>query len=82
MSGYVGINLRDILCDETLGESVAKSILSSFSCPLNPDVEYLKKTRQSNLQNKAYQAPTSLWHHIRRNIFSLDILLLQIRFFA
>ena len=39
MSGYVGINLKDILSDETLGESVAKDILSSFSCPQNPDVE-------------------------------------------
>ena len=40
MSGYIGINLKDILFDETLGESAAKSILSSFSCPLNPDVEH------------------------------------------
>lgn len=40
MSGYIGINLRDILQDETLGESAAKSILSSFSCPLNSDVEH------------------------------------------
>lgn len=40
MSGYIGINLRDILSDQTLGESAAKSILSSFSCPLNPDVEH------------------------------------------
>lgn len=40
MSGYVRINLRDILNDEVLGESVAKDTLSSFSCPLNPDVEY------------------------------------------
>ena len=43
MSGYIGINLRDILRDEALGESAAKSILSSFSCPLNPDVEYFLK---------------------------------------
>ncbi len=40
MSGYIGINLRDILSDDSLGESAAKSVLSSFSCPLNPDVEY------------------------------------------
>ena len=40
MSGYIGVNLRDILVDETLGESAAKSLLSSFSCPLNPDVEH------------------------------------------
>ncbi|NBH27622.1 N-acetyltransferase [Lachnospiraceae bacterium] len=40
MSGYIGFNLRDILSDETLGENAAKGILSSFSCPLNPDVEH------------------------------------------
>lgn len=40
MSGYIGVNLKDILSDETMGESAAKSILSSFSCPLNPDVEH------------------------------------------
>ncbi|MGN1196894.1 MAG: N-acetyltransferase [Acetatifactor sp.] len=40
MSGYIGINLRDILNDETLGESAAKQVLSRFSCPLNPDVEH------------------------------------------
>lgn len=43
MSGYIGVNLRDILRDELLGESAAKSILSSFSCPLNPDVEHFLK---------------------------------------
>lgn len=43
MSGYIGINLRDILRDETLGENAAKRILSSFSCPLNPDVEHFLK---------------------------------------
>ena len=40
MSGYVGINLRDILSDEKLGEKVTKELLSSFSYPLNLDVEY------------------------------------------
>jgi hypothetical protein len=43
MNGYKGVNLRDILLDDTLGESAAKSLLSSFSCPLNPDVEYFLK---------------------------------------
>lgn len=43
MSGYIGINLRDILRDEQLGENAAKGILSSFSCPLNPDVEHFLK---------------------------------------
>lgn len=43
MSGYIGINLKDIISDESMGESAAKSILSSFSCPLNPDIEYFLK---------------------------------------
>lgn len=43
MSGYVGINLNEILSDESLGEGVAKNVLSSFSCPLNPDVEHFLK---------------------------------------
>lgn len=40
MSGFLGINLRDILSDNKLGESAAKSVLSSFSCPLNSDIEH------------------------------------------
>lgn len=43
MNGYKGVNLRDILLDDTLGESAARSLLSSFSFPLNPDVEYFLK---------------------------------------
>ena len=43
MSGYIGINLRDLIYDPELGEDVAKNVLSSFSCPLNPDVEYFLK---------------------------------------
>ena len=43
MSGYIGINLRDMLLDEMLGEKFAKELLSTFSCPLNPDVEYFFK---------------------------------------
>ncbi len=45
MSGYIGINLRDVLKDKTIGENAVKELLSSFSCPLNPDVEhFLHKT--------------------------------------
>lgn len=43
MSGYLGVNLRDALLDPELGESAVKSLLSSFSCPLNPDVEHFLK---------------------------------------
>lgn len=39
MSGYIGINLLDILNDESMGERVAKNTISHFSCPLNLDVE-------------------------------------------
>lgn len=43
MSGYIGINLRDILRNELLGENAARHILSSFSCPSNPDIEHFLK---------------------------------------
>lgn len=43
MSGYIGINLKEML--EQVGEVETKSILSDFSCPINPDVEnFLKHT--------------------------------------
>ena len=43
MSGYIGVNLKDMLNEDYLGESATKSVLSSFSCPLNPDVEHFLK---------------------------------------
>ncbi len=57
MSGYIGINLRDILNDDSLGESVARNVLSSFSCPLNPDVEYfLRHTAKGGITNHTRSA--------------------------
>lgn len=41
MSGYIGLNLKDML--EQIGENEVKTILSDFSCPLNPDVDYFLK---------------------------------------
>ena len=41
MSGYIGINLKEML--EQVGEIETKKILSDFSCPRNPDVEYFLK---------------------------------------
>lgn len=41
MSGYIGINLRDMI--QEIGESETKLILSDFYCPLNPDVEHFLK---------------------------------------
>ena len=38
MTGYRVVNLGAMI--EELGEDAVKSILSDFSCPLNPDVEY------------------------------------------
>lgn len=38
MTGYRVVNLKILI--EELGEDAAKSILSNFSCPLNPDVEF------------------------------------------
>lgn len=38
MTGYKVVNLAALI--EELGEDAAKRILSTFSCPLNPDVEY------------------------------------------
>ena len=43
MSGYIGVNLKDMINEDYLGESATKSVLSSFSCPLNPDVEHFLK---------------------------------------
>lgn len=43
MSGYIGVNLQDLLNNDSLGESEARRVLSSFSCPLNPDVEHFVK---------------------------------------
>lgn len=41
MSGYIGINLKDMIHE--IGENEVKTILSDFSCPLNPDVEHFLK---------------------------------------
>lgn len=38
MTGYRVVNLRVLV--EELGEDTARSILSDFSCPQNPDVEF------------------------------------------
>lgn len=43
MDGYVQVSLKDML--ESVGEDRVKAILSTFSCPLNRDVErYLRGT--------------------------------------
>ena len=41
MSGFIGINLKDMI--QEIGENEVKTILSDFSCPLNRDVEHFLK---------------------------------------
>lgn len=43
MTGYRIVNLIELT--EELGEDTAKSILSKFSCPMNPDVEKFLKEK-------------------------------------
>ncbi len=41
MTGFAGINLKDIISE--IGEEDTKKLLSDFSCPLNADVEHFLK---------------------------------------
>lgn len=43
MRGYTLVNLKELL--QQLGEEETKGLLSNFSCPLNPDVEYFLHTK-------------------------------------
>lgn len=52
MTGYRVVNLGALI--EELGEDAAKRILSNFSCPINPDVEYF-------LSNKAIDFAKQGW---------------------
>ena len=43
MSGFIGVNLKEMI--DQIEENETRTILSDFSCPLNPDVEnFLKRT--------------------------------------
>lgn len=50
MSGYSSVNLRDIL--ENQGEQVAVDLLSSYSCPLNPDIQKFARERSVEFSKK------------------------------
>ncbi|MFN1989268.1 hypothetical protein ACK2FM_04635 [Clostridioides difficile] len=50
MSGYLIVNLSNMLGE--LEEEEVKKILSSFSCPLNKDVEDFLKTKLLNFLNR------------------------------
>ena len=57
MNGYRIISLKDMI--EELGESEVKTRLSSFSCPLNPDIEYYIKYKAIEFARQRI-APTNL----------------------
>lgn len=50
MTGYRIVNLK--LLVEELGEDAAKRILSGFSCPLNPDVEFFLSKKAIDFAKK------------------------------
>ncbi len=49
---YIQINLNDII--KSMGEDYAKSILSSFSCPLNKDVENFIKYKSIEFSKRDF----------------------------
>lgn len=57
MDGYVQVSLGDMI--EQIGEGRVKSILSSFSCPMNPDIEYFLKYRAIEFAKQS-MTPTHL----------------------
>lgn len=57
MNGYLLFSLKDMLSE--LGESKVKSELSSFSCPLNKDVEYFLRYKSIEFSRQNI-APTHL----------------------
>lgn len=58
MSGYNLLSLKDMI--EQLGEDRVTSILSDFSCPLNPDVENFLTKRSARDFASQNIAPTQL----------------------
>lgn len=51
-TSFVQINLSDLL--DQLGEDSVKEILSSFSCPLNPDVESFLKNKAAEFSKRGF----------------------------
>ena len=50
-TSFVQINLSDLL--DQLGADSVKEILSSFSCPLNPDVESFLKNKAAEFSKRS-----------------------------
>ena len=59
MSGYLIVNLSNMLGE--LEEEEVKKILSSFSCPLNKDVEEFLKNKAIEFSKQGL-ASTHLFH--------------------
>lgn len=52
MTGFKIVNLK--LMIEELGEEPVKELLSSFSCPLNPDVEYFLRSKAIDFSKQGF----------------------------
>lgn len=52
MTGYRVVNLAALI--EEAGEDTAKGVLSTFSCPLNPDVEYFLKQKSIDFAKQGW----------------------------
>lgn len=77
MTGYRVVNLA--LMIEELGEGEAKRILSVFSCPLNPDVEFFLAKKAIEFAKQDGHKRTLFLLLTRMNGFLLDILPLPIK---
>lgn len=52
MTGFRIVNLAAMI--EEVGEDTAKGVLSNFSCPLNPDVEYFLRYKAIDFANQGW----------------------------
>lgn len=72
MTGYRVVNLGILI--EELGEDTVKDILSSFSCPLNPDVEGFLKHKAIDFAKQSW-AQTHLVFASFKNQWVLSVIL-------
>ena len=54
MIGYQKFSLREMI--EELGDEKVSSIISEFSCPLNPDIEYFLKKKAIDFEKHRWSA--------------------------
>ena len=72
ISGYKVISLNDLI--EQLGEERVDSILSSFSCPLNEDVEQFLRTKAMVFDNQSISRTHLVFASYKKSWFLLRIL--------